>query len=317
MSVGTATPRAADNRRLRSREPKAPTRAVARSAGDLPRLSPQMELARGLAVVVAVLTIGMVLHLSVLSRLQHNTAQQRRFDQLRIELAGGTLPIGPVTEDRQLESGRPVARLEIPSIGVDQVIGEGTSASALFDGPGHRRDTPLPGQVGVSVVMGRRAAYGGPFAQIDGLKQGDEITVTTGQGVFEYTVSGVRREGDPLPAPLAAGQSRLTLITADGAAFFPSGVLRVDADLEGTAVGGPPRLASASVDPAERVMAGERSSLWALALWLQSLIAMTTLAVWSWHRWGRAQTWIAFTPALIFVGLATAGELVRLLPNVT
>ena len=316
MNVGAAMPRA-DTRRWRARQPKVPTVVAVSHGGEVPRLSPRMELVRGMTVVIATLTIGMVLHLSVVSRLQHNAAQQRQFDQLRTELAGGTVPIGPVGEDSQLQSGTPVARLEIPSIGVDEVIGEGTSASALFDGPGHRRDTALPGQVGVSVVMGRRAAYGGPFSRIDDLAQGDEITVTTGQGVFEYTVSGVRREGEPLPPALAAGQSRLTLITADGAAFFPSGVLRVDADLNGTAVGGPPRLASASVDPDERVMAGERDSLWALALWLQCLIALAVASLWSWHRWARAHTWIAFTPILIFAGLAASGEIVRLLPNLT
>ncbi len=316
MNVGSAMPRAG-TRRWRARQPKAPTVVVTSHGGELPRLSPRIELVRGMAVVIATLTIGLVLHLAIVSRLQHNAAQQRQFDQLRVELAGGTVPIGPVGELSQLEPGTPVARLEILSIGVDEVIGEGTSASALFDGPGHRRDTSLPGQVGVSVVMGRRAAYGGPFSKIDDLLEGDEITVTTGQGVFEYTVSGVRREGDPLPPPLASGQSRLTLITADGAAFFPSGVLRVDADLNGTAVGGPPRLASTSVDPDERPMAGERDSLWALALWLQCLIALTIVSVWSWHRWGRAPTWIAFTPVLIFVGLAASGEVVRLLPNLT
>lgn len=320
MSTSVATTRSSSSSNQRGWRARKRTEAsvvTTTKGGALPHLSPRLELVRGMVIVVAALAIGLVLHLTIVSRLQHNAAQQRQFDRFRVELASGTAPIGPVGDERQLDAGTPVARMEIPSIGVDEVVGEGTTASALFDGPGHRRDTALPGQVGVSIVMGRRAAYGGPFSRIDELASGDVITVTTGQGTFEYNVSGVRREGDPLPSPVAAGASRLTLITASGAPFFPSGVLRVDADLDGTAVGGPARLASTSVDPAERLMAGETGSLWALALWLQGLIALTVAAVWSWHRWGRSQTWIAFTPALLFVALAASGEAVRLLPNLT
>jgi hypothetical protein len=39
------------------------------------------------------------------------------------------------------------------------------------------------------------------------------------------------------------------------------------------------------------------------------------IAVWAWHRWGRAQTWIVCLPVLILVGLGAAGELAQLLPN--
>jgi len=38
-------------------------------------------------------------------------------------------------------------------------------------------------------------------------------------------------------------------------------------------------------------------------------------AVWAWHRWGHAQAWIVFLPPLLLVGLATSGEVARLLPN--
>ena len=37
--------------------------------------------------------------------------------------------------------------MQIPAIGLhDVVIVEGTDSGDLRDGPGHRRDTPLPGQ---------------------------------------------------------------------------------------------------------------------------------------------------------------------------
>jgi hypothetical protein len=97
---------------------------------------------------------------------------------------------------------------------------------------------------------------------------------------------------------------------------MPNGVLYVDADLDGAAVGGPARLVTASSLPAEeRAMASDSRTLWALAFWLQALIILSIAAVWAWHRWGRAQAWIVFTPALMLVGLAAAREAARLLPN--
>jgi hypothetical protein len=142
------------------------------------------------------------------------------------------------------------------------------------------------------------------------------IKVTTGQGVFNYRVLGVRRQGDPAPAALIAGASRLTFVTAAGRAFLPDGVLRVDADIDGKAVVGPARLLSASaLLPEERLMAGDTHTLWVLALWLQALILLSVAAVWAWHRWGRAQAWVVFLPPLLIVGLAASAEVARLLPN--
>ena len=286
--------------------------------GDVPPLSPRMQLVRACLVLLFALTATLLLQLMFVSSLQSRAGQRQAFTSFRAELANGTAPIGPTTEaGRVLALGTPVAFIEIPSIGLRQVVGEGTAASELLHGPGHRRDTPLPGQVGTSVVFGRRAAFGGPFSRIAELTKGAEIKVTTGQGAdFTFRVIAVRRDGDPAPAAAARGTSRLTLVTAAGRAFFPEGVLRVDADLEGQAVVGPARLISASGLPAaERLMAGDTRTLWALALWLQALIALSIGAVWAWHRWGRVQTWIVFLPALLLVGLCVSGEAARLLPN--
>ncbi len=283
----------------------------------VPPLSPRLQLVRATFVLVFVLSFTMVLHLALVSSLQQSAAQERAFDSFRAELAKGTAPIGPTdSAGDQLEIGRPVAYLEIPSIGLKQVVGEGTTSGAMFDGPGHRRDTPLPGQIGSSILYGRRASFGGPFGGIDELVKDDVITVTTGQGVFTFKVLGVRPEGAPVPDPPAAGGGRLVLVTAAGRSFLPNGVLRVDAELDGAAVVGPARQMNASGLPrAERVMEGDARTLWAFALWLQALIVLSLGVAWAWHRWGRAQTWVVFLPPLILIGLSASGEAARLLPN--
>jgi len=292
-------------------------RATRSEREALPPLTPGKQFARAALLTVLALCISFGTHLIFVSGVQANAAQSKALDALRLELAIGTAPVGPTTESGELlELGTPVAYLEIPSLDLHEVIGEGTTSGVLFDGPGHRRDTPLPGQIGTSVVMGRRAAFGGPFSNLSSLSAGDEIVVTTGQGRFSFEVTGIRRDGDPAPARAASGTARLTLITADGTAFLPNGALRVDAQLVGDAVGGAARPFSAATLPAaERLMADDPGTLWALAFWLQALAVLAVVAVWAWHRWGRAQAWIVCLPPMLLVGLSASGEAMRLFPN--
>lgn len=282
-----------------------------------PPLSVRLQLIRAVLVLVLVLSLTLVIQLVIVSRLQHSASQGRAFDSFRGKLAQGTAPVGPNDElGVQLPLGTGVAYLEIPSLDLDEVVLEGSTSSVLFDGVGHRRDTPLPGQVGTSVILGRRGAYGGPFGDLGDLRKGDAIKVTTGQGEFSFTVIGTRRDGDPQPAPLARNGARLTLVTAAGTPFMPDGVFYVDADIAGTPTGGEARAIPAAALPlSERPMGTDSSTLWALALWLQALIVLSVGVVWSWNRWSRPATWIVFLPPLALVGLAASGEIARLLPN--
>lgn len=284
---------------------------------DIPPLSPRLHAVRTGLVVVLLLSAGFLVHIVIVSALQQRSAQQGLFDRFRAELAEGTAPIGPTDLDgRALAIGDPVAFLEIPAIGMRQVVVEGTTGGAVLEGPGHRRDTPLPGQAGVSVIAGRRTAFGGPFARITELEPGASIQVTTGQGEFEFEVIGVRREGDPFPAPPAADVGRLVLATADGRPLLPDGVVRVDAEMTADALPGPARLLTSATLPAsEDLLAADTDRLWALALWLQALVIGAVGAVWAWHRWGRAQAWVVFLPALLLVSLYVSNHTAQLLPN--
>ena len=171
----------------------------------------------------------------------------------------------------------------------------------------------LPGEAGTSVILGRAAAYGGPFGGLHRLRSGDQITVTTGLGTSTFSVVDLRTAGDPVP-PLGDGVARLTLVTATGAPFLPSGVLRVDADLSGNART-PPPLVLTSVSASEAPMGTDTSTLWVLAFFLQALILASVAAVWSWRRWGRIQTWIVFFPLFVLLGYYASDQFIRLLPN--
>jgi len=277
-------------------------------------LSARLQFVRATLLLLVVLALSVLLQLLLVSPLQQRAAQQTAFDQIRGDLAAGTAPVA--AGDLKVKKGAPIGYLEVPSIGLRQVVVEGTDAGELLKGPGHRRDTPLPGQVGTSVVMGRRAAFGGPFADIASLEKGAKIRATTGAGVFDYRVLGVRRSGDPAPLELAAGEGRIVLVTADGPAFVPSGLVLVDADLVGVGVSGArPVLTASTLPDSEKLLSIDTSTLWRLLLWVQALILVVLGAVWAWLRWNPMKAWITFVPALLLVGLFTAGEATRLLPN--
>jgi sortase A len=96
-----------------------------------------------------------------------------------------TVPPQPV-----FAPGDPVARLEIPRIGVDEIVVSGVGVEDLKKGPGHYPGTPLPGQPGNAAIAGHRTTYGAPFFSIDELVPGDEIIATTYAGRFVYRVTG-------------------------------------------------------------------------------------------------------------------------------
>ena len=191
---------------------------------------------RAALLVLAVVSIGMVVQLAYVSRLEHRSAQVNLYNQFRTELALGTGPLGPRgIHHSTLALGAPMAQITIPSIGVSQVVLEGTTGNILADGPGHVRSTVFPGGTGDSIILGRAAAYGGPFGQISHLRKGAKITVVTQVGTSVFRVIDVRPSGAKV-IQVPGNSSVLTLGTASGTPFAPSGVVYVDALKVGAAL---------------------------------------------------------------------------------
>jgi sortase A len=101
-----------------------------------------------------------------------------------------TAPPVPTIELPPITEGDPIARIEIPRIGVGKWVVAGVEKGDLKKGPGHYPDTPLPGQLGNSAIAGHRTTFGQPFFDVDKLEVGDQIVVTTLAGRFVYRVTG-------------------------------------------------------------------------------------------------------------------------------
>ncbi len=119
------------------------------------------------------------------------TAAEPEVDEADVEAAAAPEVLSAAEQNLPaIEDGDPVARLEIPRIGVDHIVVAGVSKRDLQKGPGHYPDTPLPGQLGNSAIAGHRTTYGQPFYDIDRLEPGDELIVTTLTGRYVYVVTG-------------------------------------------------------------------------------------------------------------------------------
>lgn len=109
-----------------------------------------------------------------------------------------------------IAAGTPVARLVIPRIALDEVIVEGVGASELNAGPGHLPDTPLPGDVGNSVLSAHRDMH---FRRLGALRVGDTVTTVSAAGTVHWRISGRRIVGAEEPALFATATPTLTLTT--------------------------------------------------------------------------------------------------------
>ena len=303
----TAVRRGLDVQRLRRIRP--PALSISKSTDISVGVRVLSWTLGGLAVVGA----WLVLFGLVLSALAESHAQHGLYASFRKQLAAATAPIGG-----SIPEGAPVAVLQAAKGGLHGlVVVEGSSSTDLQDGPGHVPGAPLPGQAGVSVIMGRSTTFGAPFGGITSLVPGDPIDVTTGQGTFHYAVEDVRGPGDPFPAALAAGGSQLTLVTSQGAGWrtgwAPSRAVFVDALLMGHPVTAPQNQSIPT--SADGVQHGDSRGLYPLVLWLQLLLLAVVGGVWARLRWGGRQSWVVATPVVLAALWGASTSLWQLLPN--
>lgn len=276
-------------------------------------LTRNVSTARAVTWTVSVLSglaLFFVVFLLVLSGLQQSRAQDVLYTRFRSELGAATAPFGVAP----IRSGDPVALLDIPSVGLSQVVVEGTTGQDLRNGPGHLRATVLPGQLGTSVIFGRSTIYGGPFHDLPVLRPGDRLQVTTGQGRFSYTVEDVRGDGDPQPAALQPDQSRLLLVTTDASGLAATSTVYVDAMLTSQAAVTPPR-GPVLTTGSEAELGSDPTALLPLALWLLVLLGAGVFAAWGLTRWGKPQTWLIAIPVILVALWCASDNAAMLLPN--
>ena len=169
-------------------------------------------------LAIALITAGLVILADVaatlawkepLSMIYGSVQQDRAADQLdrlersfpspadvrASERAGGIMTKARLLAERfaaalRAVDGEGIGRIEIPAIGIDVVLVEGTDTDSLQNGPGHYPGTALPGEGRTIGIAGHRTTYGAPFRHIDSIDVGDEILVEMPYATFTYEVEG-------------------------------------------------------------------------------------------------------------------------------
>ena len=175
--------------------------------------------------VGAIILLFVVWQLWGTSISQHQAQSQLKseFDALQAQHAAGshaskTTLISAATRVPSPGDGKVVAEIQIPAIGVDQYVVEGTTESDLSKGPGHYIGTAMPGQAGNVAIAGHRTTYGAPFNGLGRLVPGDRIILTTTFGQsLTYVVSGTPQAVSPSDVGVLNyfGDNRITLTTCN------------------------------------------------------------------------------------------------------
>ncbi len=213
-------------------------------------------------------------------------------------------------------SGQPIGFLQIPKIGLDQVIVEGVDTDQLRLGPGHYPGTPLPGQPGNVSIAGHRTTYAHPFYDLDALAPGDRIVITTRQGRFVYadrSASVVQPTDVSVLDPTAT--PTLTLTTCNprysAATRLVVKAALVSSALTGGAAGGASPAGGASGPPrppntlADGGLAGTnpKQASWPVIAGWGALSVLIGLGAWLLAR-RRRRHWLVYlaaTPAVLIV----------------
>ena len=211
--------------------------------------------------------------------------------------------------------GDAVAIIDIPKINVNKAVVEGVGTEDLKKGPGHYPSTPMPGQKGNAAIAGHRTTYGHPFYDLDALKPGDDIFVSTRQGKFQYKVDHSMNVDphdvavlDPTP------DNRLTLTTCTPR-FSAAQRLVVVSNLVGPAFDPPPPSPTKTVKVLAKAGLSGSQAAKAPAIQWGILAAIVFFGTWYFaRRWRRWPAYVIGTPIFLFVLFFFFENVARLLP---
>jgi sortase A len=93
---------------------------------------------------------------------------------------------------RSSVQGQAIGRIEVPRLGLDMVVVNGTNEASLEKGPGRDLRSFMPGEGRLVYIAGHRTTYAAPFANIDSLRPGDAVTLELPYATFRYSITGHR-----------------------------------------------------------------------------------------------------------------------------
>ena len=282
------------------------TQAIERVELPAPPRAPArrpVPVAVALTCMLAALVVCWALLLLPQGRLG-NAWFQTRQRHLASDLAIGRLKTFP---------GQALGILQIPRVGLNELVQEGDDVLRLRSGPGHHAGTPRPGQIGNSVIVGHRGSWGAPFAKLADLHAGDLI-VFQGRDLshnWVYRVTSVKPNvsADDAKPFAESNDHRLTLITDSGGRFS-------DRRLVVTAVSGAPAGRKLEFGPpaSPKIPGASLVANQGVVLLIAGALLAGAVLLAARRRYGRVATALVTTPFLVLALIGLMLEIDLMLP---
>jgi sortase A len=183
------------------------------------RAAPILRYVRWTFLAVGVVTLGTVAYSLLDAKVFQVYENWRLNNAAAVSLPSSSrsmpLPVSLTKQDQTRRStvtaGEMLGRIEIPRIGVNAIVVEGTSAHDLRRAAGHVAGTALPGEEGNVAIAAHRDTF---FRELRRIQPQDDITLTTLNGVFHYRVDFAKVVGvDDVDVLRDSNEELLTLVT--------------------------------------------------------------------------------------------------------
>jgi len=138
-------------------------------------------------------------------------AATREQAALSNELEVARAAVSPAPETTDVAPMALVGRLEVPRLNMSAIAREGVDVRTLRSAVGHVPGTALPGAEGNAAFAAHRDTFFGPLKDV---RKGDEVLVTTRDGIHRYIVTSTSIV-DPSDVSVLrpTGGKTLTLVT--------------------------------------------------------------------------------------------------------
>jgi sortase A len=260
------------------------------------------------------ITLGILILLFVAYQLWGtNLAEARSQDALKKEFKLIPGEIDPKKALPPSPEGEAIAVIKLPAIDVEKLVVEGVGVAELKQAPGHYPGTPLPGQPGNAAIAGHRTTYGAPFNQLDKMKVGDPVIISTKQGTFRYETTELKVVSpkqvevlDPTP------DNRLTLTTCNPR-YSASQRLVLIAALKGPAAAPSPETKRVAIQH-EEGLSGDPTARTPAILWGLAAGAVWLAAYLVGRKWRKWPSYLIGAPVFFVFLFIFFENFARLLP---
>jgi sortase A len=176
----------------------------------LRRALPRTYAIEHLLLVIALVSLGWYAFVSI-STEHEQSALARELAQIRFAASSSSAETGRRTLTARLVPRTVIGRIDMPRLKLSVLAREGADVQTLRSAVGHVPETALPGEIGNAAFAGHRDTF---FRNLEGVRKGDEIVVTTASGFYRYVVTATRVVAPTETSVLAPTKSHtLTLVT--------------------------------------------------------------------------------------------------------